>query len=276
MHALFSSGPCPELSPYVRAYAERHVVAGVDFCQPVLSSLESVLEFDLETPPIAHYASGKHESVGAISVVGAHSYPRVSLLFSGHVRSFAVFFQPFGLWQLFGVSNRDLVNQAYHGPDVLGSRVQDLWNDLGSAESFGRRVEIVESVLRNCARQAIGMQTTMIAAMSAFRHGGVERIEDIAARCDLSVRQLERRFSEEVGINPKRFGRIARFQAALDAKIRNPSRTWLNIAHALGYHDQMHMVHDFRQFGSASPNSVFQKLGDCRPPALAAAGQLEH
>ena len=76
-------------------------------------------------------------------------------------------------------------------------------------------------------------------------------------------------------IGPKRFGKIARFQAALDAKIRFPRRTWLSIAHALGYHDQMHMVHDFRQFGSASPKSVFSMLGDGRPPALAAATQLE-
>lgn len=276
MHALFSSGPCPELVPYVRAYAERHVRDGPDHLQPVLSSLEPVLEFDLETPPIAHYVDGKSESVGAMSVVGAHSHPRVSLLFSGHVRSFAIFFQPFGLWQLFGISNRDLVNQAYFAPDVLGPAIRRLWNELGSADDFGRRVKIVEHALRDRARAATGLPESMHVAASAFRRGGMDRIDQIAAACGWSVRQLERRFSDEIGISPKRFGKIARFQAALDAKIRRPGRSWLGIAHALGYHDQMHMVHDFRQLGSASPNSVFQQLGDGRPPALAAAAQLEN
>jgi AraC-like DNA-binding protein len=275
MHTLFSAGPCPELSPYVRAYAERHIVGDAEYLQPVLSSLETVLEFDFGTPPVTHYRTGKTESAGPISVVGAHSHPRVSLLFSGNVRSFAVFFQPLGFWQLFGIPNAYLVDQAYPGVDILGAKTQRLWNALGDADSFARRVEIMERTLRDRSRTPIPAPATLDAASYAVRHAGMKRIEEIAARSNLSVRQLERRFSDEIGIGPKRFGKIARFQAALDAKIRAPRRTWLSIAHALGYHDQMHMVHDFRQFGSASPKSVFSMLGDGRPPALAAATQLE-
>jgi transcriptional regulator GlxA family with amidase domain len=84
----------------------------------------------------------------------------------------------------------------------------------------------------------------------------------------VSPRQLERRFAREIGVPPKSYARIARFQTALDAKLANPRRTWLDIAHQLQYHDQMHMVHDFSALANGSPNRVLATVGDMRPDAL--------
>jgi AraC-like DNA-binding protein len=46
---------------------------------------------------------------------------------------------------------------------------------------------------------------------------------------------------------------------------------WLEISHALGYYDQMHMIHDFKDLGGNSPSRVFELLGDMRPDALASS-----
>ena len=64
---------------------------------------------------------------------------------------------------------------------------------------------------------------------------------------------MERRFREKVGIAPKRYARIVRFHAPSEAKARLNERAWTDIAHDLGYYDQMHMVHDFRIFAGESP-----------------------
>jgi len=53
--------------------------------------------------------------------------------------------------------------------------------------------------------------------------------------------------------NPKLCARIARFEAALALKAMNSSMQWTTIAHGLGYHDQMHMVHDFHHLSGAVP-----------------------
>jgi transcriptional regulator GlxA family with amidase domain len=84
------------------------------------------------------------------------------------------------------------------------------------------------------------------------------------------LRQFERDFRREVGASPKVFARIARFQAALDAKIAAPKRSWLDIAHTFGYYDQMHMIHDFATLGRNSPTRLVSQIGDSRPPALVA------
>lgn len=101
--------------------------------------------------------------------------------------------------------------------------------------------------------------------------GGVTRIADLADNVGLGLRQFERRFFEEVGSRPKLYARIARFQTALDAKVARPERAWTDIAYDLGYHDQMHMVHDFWNLSGDSPGHLISQVGDMRPPALACA-----
>jgi methylphosphotriester-DNA--protein-cysteine methyltransferase len=82
------------------------------------------------------------------------------------------------------------------------------------------------------------------------------------------MRQLERSFLREMGIPPIRFARVARFQAALDARVGRPDRSWLDIAIDSGYHDQMHLIHEFQSLCGMSPTFTLERLGDSRPSAL--------
>jgi transcriptional regulator GlxA family with amidase domain len=98
---------------------------------------------------------------------------------------------------------------------------------------------------------------------------GMLHIGDVAVDCALGVRQFERWFLTEVGVAPKLFSRVARFQSALDAKLAHRGRSWLEIAHDLSYHDQAHMIRDFRELAGNAPEKIFHGIGDLRPGALA-------
>jgi hypothetical protein len=56
-----------------------------------------------------------------------------------------------------------------------------------------------------------------------------------------------------VGVPPKLYARIIRFNAALDHKLRSPGRKWSRIANDHDFYDQMHLVHDCRAFTGESP-----------------------
>jgi len=58
----------------------------------------------------------------------------------------------------------------------------------------------------------------------------------------------------QVGMRPKLYARVARFEAALDSKARSSNKSWTNMAHEFGYYDQMHMVHDFADFAGGNSN----------------------
>jgi len=269
MDRIRSSTPNAVLKPYVRAYAQRQMHGSCDMQQPVVASLEQVLQFEFGDPLLIDYSDGRSELPSSVSVVGAHSFHRASIRFCGQIESFGVFFQPFGLWQLFGLPNIELRDQAYAGRDVFGAAIGRLWLQMAEASSFERRVEVVERFLMKRAETAVHQTPIMSAATYIFQRRGMNRIASVVDRSGYGIRQFERKFKVEVGIAPKLFARISRFQTALDAKLHAPARSWLEIAHKFGYHDQMHMVHDFQGLGGDSPGGLMAQLGDGRPSALA-------
>jgi AraC-like DNA-binding protein len=74
------------------------------------------------------------------------------------------------------------------------------------------------------------------------------------------LRHFERVFSRQLGITPKIYARIARFEAAVRLRSQSRANTWARIAQDLGYHDQMHLVHDFHRLSGESPNALLRKL----------------
>jgi AraC-like DNA-binding protein len=76
----------------------------------------------------------------------------------------------------------------------------------------------------------------------------------------LSERSFERKFKQHVGIPPKLFSRIARFQASLNQLKRNQFDKLSDIAFENDYADQSHFIRSFKEFAGCSPFQ-YQKLG---------------
>ena len=71
-----------------------------------------------------------------------------------------------------------------------------------------------------------------------IRHGEV-RIGDLAEKAGLSVCQFERRFNHQVGMGPKLYARIARFEAALDKKARSRAKSWTDVCYLASAEDPL-------------------------------------
>jgi AraC-like DNA-binding protein len=270
MPSLRSSPPSPRLRPYVRAYAQRKFgPSDLSVVEPVPAQLEQVLNFELGIlPGVLHR---QHEVSSPVWIGGAQtSFPGYMDLRPG-VESFAIFFEPAGWSQLFSTPMYVITNRLYDAAALMGPCVWDVWNQFVESSSFEDRVAIAEEFLLSRIRLGIHQHPIEKAAAYLFHRQGAVRIPKLAGRDLLGLRQFERRFQRETGTSPKVFARVARFQAALDAKLAAPDRTWVDIAHSFGYHDQMHMIHDFESLGRNSPTQLIVQLGDIRPPALATA-----
>jgi AraC-like DNA-binding protein len=181
--------------------------------------------------------------------------------------SFAVFFQPTGFSRLFGVPMVEISHHVYDDA-VLGFRLRGLHGQLADCDSFVRRVAIIEAFLLERAAQCVQSSSLEHLAAAIFADQGAVRVSGLACMQGLGLRQFERRFLAETGLQPKLYARIARFQSALDAKINLPTRPWIDIAHCLGYHDEMHLVRDFHGFTGSAPGKILSLIGDTRPTAL--------
>ncbi|MFG6401345.1 helix-turn-helix domain-containing protein [Microbacterium sp. P04] len=233
--------------------------------------LETVIQLDFGAVPTVRSRGGHWESAHAMSVVGPHTFAGTGLHLAGSIDSFAIFLQPAALRSLFRVPVSAVMETHAEAADVLQAPVAELWDALAETTDFTRRVRIAEAFLIRHASPDADDSPSAAAAELLTRRGGRVGIVELASRLHLSVRQLERDFGRDLGITPKRFARVARFQSALDARVRMPHRSWTDIAAEAGYFDQMHLIHDFRSFGGLAPMLTLERLGDSRPAALAAS-----
>jgi AraC-like DNA-binding protein len=231
--------------------------------------LEQLLTFELGTRPEVRHVDGRVQRLDRSSAGGAQTRLAAQIQLPGRTETFGIFFQPSGFSQLFAVPIYELTDWFGDAAAVLGPVIPALWNRLGESSSFEERVGIAEEFLLYRVACAHAHNAISAAANYLLRVHGAVRVADLAARVSSGLRQFERKFVMEVGSSPKVFARVARFQGALDAKVASPKRRWIDIAHSFGYHDQMHMIHDFEKLGRHTPTQLFAQLGDNRPPAVA-------
>jgi transcriptional regulator GlxA family with amidase domain len=77
----------------------------------------------------------------------------------------------------------------------------------------------------------------------------------MAHRAGLSTRQFERRFRQAVGISPKLFSRMQRFQRVFSA-LEESGAKWADAAVECGYYDQAHLIRDFQEFAGKPPAAL--------------------
>jgi transcriptional regulator GlxA family with amidase domain len=85
-------------------------------------------------------------------------------------------------------------------------------------------------------------------------------VDQLARESCVSVRQLERQFRERTGLSPKLYARLVRFSKAWIMREKNGGLSWLHIAHACAYADQMHMIRDFKYFAGVTPGILQSHL----------------
>ena len=87
-----------------------------------------------------------------------------------------------------------------------------------------------------------------------IRSGGIDSLDRLAENACLCTRQFKRKFYERVGVNPKTYARIIRFNRAYNLKNAYPNRDWLGIAIECGYYDYQHLMKDYKEFTGVTPN----------------------
>jgi AraC-like DNA-binding protein len=273
MHTVETARPSRDLLPYVRGYAQRRTrMSNSVVFQSSPACLETTLNFEFgDHPSIRRHQ--RNFSSHDVDVIGSQTYMYCEVGLCGNMDSFAAFFHPTGFAQLFGVPIHELMDQADDVTSLLGLQVRSLWNELGENSSLKGRVCILERFLLERTRHVRSVDKIVRAANYVIATHGVVQMPNLARQCGLGLRHFQRRFQATAGVTAKHFARIARFQMALETKVALPQRSWLDIAHALHYHDQMHMVHDFQSLGGDSPGRLIELLGDMRPLAIPAVGE---
>jgi AraC-like DNA-binding protein len=186
------------------------------------------------------------------------THQRGELHISGNVDSFIILFQPSALGLLFALPAQEFTDEDLDAEQVFGAIIARFHERLGDCQTFEERISVANQFLLQRALAAPIRDGISAAATDMLHRVHGAHIPDMAGRAGMSLRQFERRFVQQVGVSPKLFARIARFEAALDRMARSPQGSWTEVAHRFGYYDQMHMIHDFSRFTGKTPTRTLQ------------------
>ena len=254
--------PTMALRPFIQFYTQAEVSFRDPLViRPIPARASPCIEFLFGDRFKVRYRESQNEvTTPAVALVGMLTRPYATLLHQGTFHSFLIMFQVYGLTDLFGVPSSEVTNHTYDADAVLGKPIRELEQRLGNCKTFQQRVSVANHFFAGRLKHAQAVDRMAFAADQILSSSGKLPSAELARRARIGVRQFQREFSARFGASPKLFSRIVRFQNALDAKARSSTKSWTDVAHELGYYDQMHMVHDFWEFTGESPTETLCQL----------------
>jgi AraC-like DNA-binding protein len=164
---------------------------------------------------------------------------------------------PLGTHMLFGVPMDELAGRCVGVEDLLGAASDRLIDQLYEAEGWAARFRLLDTFLaRRMAEARPPSEGVEFAWRELMRTRGAVPVARLVEDTGWSRRHLTARFREHVGLTPKVFGRILRFQRAAGQLVRPDGPSLAEIALDCGYYDQAHLNRDFREFAGRTPTEL--------------------
>lgn len=176
-------------------------------------------------------------------------------------------FRPGGAIPFLGAPASELRNTDVPLDALWGLPAHELRERILAAHTADARFAALEAALlarlaRSSSRQMAPHPAVAFALREFHAVPHVRTVAEVSGRVGLSPRRFISVFTEAIGLPPKTYCRIQRFQAALCAIFHGEPVVWTDVAASCGYYDQAHFIHDFRAFSGLTPSAYLAQHGE--------------
>jgi AraC-like DNA-binding protein len=257
---FFSHPPRPELAPFAEAiWGVRGV--GSYHVESVLpnGAMELMVNFGPRQQVVGYGERAADDPFANAWLAGIQDQRLVHAAKSGadHI---SVRFRPGGAHAFFDLPMDELTDQVVELEYLIGAAARSLRDRLGEIPDDVGRCRAFEEWLLERRRAVHPYFATVRKAgdllrSSRFRMSVAELCENLG----LSNRYLGAQFRSVIGLSPKPFARVERFQSVIRS-CRGRSRVeWARLAHEFRYADQAHLIREFRRLGSVTPGEFLAR-----------------
>jgi AraC-like DNA-binding protein len=171
-----------------------------------------------------------------------------------------VHFKPGGAFPFLGLPAGDLADTHVDLQTLWGSSAGRLREHLCEARTSAERFQLLQEALLSRLCDGVEQHHAVSAALEMFgKNQAGPKVREAAKYLGLSQRRFIQVFKAEVGMTPKLFSRIQRFQQTRTFIQHNPSINCADLAVDLGYFDQSHFIREFLEFSGLSPTDYINR-----------------
>lgn len=230
---------------------------------------EPSIVFNLRNDPFRIYDGddlNRYNSYGFAVVSGA-STRSIVIDTVQEDRVFGIQFHPGGLFPFTNIPASEMENQSFDLDYLWQGAAKELRERLLAAPTIDAMFVLAEKCLQAQLVKPLELHPAVVFARRQFcRRPHNVSIAAVLGEIGLSQRRFIQVFHDQVGLTPKSFCRVRRFQRILETVHREPAVDWTDVALGCGYYDQAHFIHDFRQFSGLTPTLYWAR----------ATGHLNH
>ncbi len=172
----------------------------------------------------------------------------------------SVIFKPAGVFHLFHIPQDEFTNYKIKLDLIFGSEFIELIGRLCEAGTHNEIINIVDKYFVSLnSDQSVKSVLISEATRIIEKKGGIYNIGDLSEELDVNIKTLERHFRKIIGISPKEFSRIIRFNRVFNLLNTNRNIDVMDALLSSGFYDQSHFIRQFKQFTHLNPSDFLNK-----------------
>lgn len=175
----------------------------------------------------------------------------------GHFKNIGVYLQPTALKTIFNIDAFELTNR-HISIDCLAN--DPILEQLVNAPSVSQKIEIISQFILKRMHHNDHFSGNANFATKLLQNG--KPLKNIQTEMNLSERSLERLIKQFIGISPKLFSRIMRFQSGLHKLRQEACCNLTDIAYQADYFDQSHFIREFKEFTGMNPKKFILQTNE--------------
>ncbi|SRR5208283_385379 len=169
-----------------------------------------------------------------------------------------VHFWPGGAFPFFRLPLSELADQSIALDILWGSAAAELRERLLATPTPAQKFRVLEAFLLGQLAAPLERHPAVSFGIQQLRGAGQQSVAHVVDKTGFSQRRFIELFSEQVGLAPKRFCRVSRFQRVVQFAHLAGEIDWVHLALDCGYYDQAHFIHDFQSFAGITPTTYLQ------------------
>lgn len=179
------------------------------------------------------------------------------------VTTLSICFKPGGARLFLPMPVAELANQVVDLSCIFGAAAFDLREQLQASQTNDKRVSILERFFLTRVSYEQALSPAIRFALTSFQAEKERRsISEVTTQLGLNPKRFISLFEEAVGLTPKVFCRVLRFQEVLQRITGEQPVRWADLALDCGYFDQAHFIHDFQAFAGLTPSAYLVRRGE--------------